>query len=108
MVPGEPGELGADSASMVDYEPAWGATIDGMTTRVYVADDSLQVIAVPAGKQLVDLRYAPRWVPVGVAISVTVYVALVILGGFTLWGKVGGVRRNHACRQPFNAGPEPC
>ncbi len=108
---GEPGDLAADSARIVDYEPdrvrlevqtdapgmlllsevydpAWRATLDGTTTPVYVANHALRAIAVPAGTHMVELHYAPRWFPVGVAISVGVSVALVSLGAVALWRRV--------------------
>jgi uncharacterized membrane protein YfhO len=70
------------------YDPGWQATIDGATTPVYVANHALRAIAVPAGNHVVELQYAPRWFPVGIAISIAFAVALVGLGGLALWRKV--------------------
>jgi uncharacterized membrane protein YfhO len=80
------------------YDPAWRATIDGTTTPVYVANHVLRAIAVPAGKHMVELRYAPRWFPVGIAISVGISVALVSLGGLALWRTIAQRRLLSAAR----------
>ena len=67
------------------YDPGWQATIDGATTPVYVANHALRAVGVPAGNHVVELQYAPRWFPIGIAISIAFAVALVVLGGLALW-----------------------
>ena len=67
------------------YDPAWKAMVDGMPAQVYVVDHVLRGVAVPAGKHVVELRYASRWLLVGVVISVGTSIVLLSLGGLALW-----------------------
>ena len=55
--------------SQMDY-PGWQARVDGKSTPVLRADYAFQAIAVPAGRSTVDLRFRPRSLYVGAALSV--------------------------------------
>jgi hypothetical protein len=70
------------------WDPGWVASVDGVTSPVYRADHTLRAIAVPAGHHVVELRYQPLSLRLGVAISVV--TALLI---FAVWG--GLVTREH-------------
>lgn len=63
------------------WDPGWVASVDGVTSPTYLADHTLRAIAVPAGHHVVELRYQPLSLRLGVAI--TVVTALLI---FAVWG----------------------
>jgi hypothetical protein len=51
------------------YDPGWRAYIDGEPAQVLVADHLLRAVPLPAGEHTVELRYEPRSLQIGVAIS---------------------------------------
>jgi len=55
--------------SQLDY-PGWTASVDGKPFPVLRADYAFQAIAVPAGRSTVDLRFRPRSLYIGAALSV--------------------------------------
>jgi len=55
--------------SQMDY-PGWQARVDGKSAPVLRADYAFQAIAVPAGRSTVDLRFRPRSLYIGAALSV--------------------------------------
>jgi uncharacterized membrane protein YfhO len=66
------------------YDPGWKAYVDGEQVEVLVADHLLRAVPLPAGEHVVELRYEPTSLKIGIAISTaTVLVvagALVVLG----------------------------
>jgi hypothetical protein len=66
------------------YDPGWKAYVDGEQVEVLVADHLLRAVPLPAGEHVVELRYEPTSLKIGIAISaVTVLAvvgALVVLG----------------------------
>lgn len=54
------------------YDPGWNAYIDGEKTEVVVADHMFQAVALPAGDHVVELRYEPPMLYLGLIISALV------------------------------------
>jgi hypothetical protein len=57
------------------YDPNWTATIDGQAGEVRRANLAFRAVAVPAGRHLIDYRYRPRSVVMGLAITVAAALA---------------------------------
>lgn len=64
------------------WDPGWRASIDGRATEVLRANGAFRAVAVPAGRHVVEMRYRPWPVLVGLSLSATGLVALVIGTGF--------------------------
>ncbi|HYI15684.1 MAG TPA: YfhO family protein [Thermomicrobiales bacterium] len=77
------------------YDPGWHAYVDGSPVDVLVADHLLRAVPLPAGEHVVELRYEPRSLQIGVAIStvtaLVVIFALAISGWRTWRRDVGTV-----------------
>jgi uncharacterized membrane protein YfhO len=63
-------ELGKPGyAVLVDsYDPGWRATVDGARAEVLRANVAFRAVAVPAGKHVVELRYRPRSISIGLGL----------------------------------------
>jgi hypothetical protein len=62
------------------FDPGWRAYIDGEPAPVLVADHLLRAVPLLAGKHVVELRYEPRSLQIGIAISsATALVTLILL-----------------------------
>ena len=59
------------------WDPGWKAAVDGVEAPVLLADHTLRAVPVPAGEHIVELRYAPRSLHLGIAITVATAVAAV-------------------------------
>jgi hypothetical protein len=62
------------------WDPGWRATLDGAPVPVEIADLAFRGVRVPAGRHAVEMRYAPRSLPVGVALS-ALGLALAVTAG---------------------------
>lgn len=66
------------------YDPGWRAYVDGEKAPVLVADHLLRAVPLPAGEHVVELRYEPQSLQIGIAISaataLVTMVPLVTLG----------------------------
>ena len=66
------------------YDPGWRAYVDGERTPVLVADHLLRAVSIPAGNHIVEFRYEPRWLQIGIAVSVATIgvttIPMLILG----------------------------
>jgi hypothetical protein len=51
------------------YDPGWNAYIDGKPAELMTANYLLRAVPVPAGSHEVELRYEPRELKIGLAIS---------------------------------------
>jgi hypothetical protein len=58
------------------YDPGWRARVDGEEVPVLPANVAFRAVPVPAGRHLVELRYRPRSVALGLALSSLAAVAL--------------------------------
>jgi hypothetical protein len=64
---------------MVDaWSPGWSARVDGLPSAVLRANLAFRAVAVPAGRHEVELRYRPRSLPLGLALS-AISMALAVL-----------------------------
>jgi hypothetical protein len=52
------------------YDPGWEATVDGRPSLVLRANYGFRAVAVPAGEHIVQMRYRPAAVSVGVLVSI--------------------------------------
>ncbi|WP_034269530.1 YfhO family protein [Actinospica robiniae] len=69
---------GAGYLVVADSDQAgWKATVDGAAARLRAADQGVVAIAVPAGKHVVTLTYAPPHAALGLAVSGVTLVGLV-------------------------------
>ena len=67
------------------YDPGWQAYVDGVPVTTYLVDGALRGVSVPSGDHRIELRYAPRSIWAGMAISGA--TALVLLGGIVGIGR---------------------
>jgi hypothetical protein len=61
------------------YWPGWTAEVDGVERPVLKANWAMRAVAVPAGEHEVELRYRPRSVRIGAAVSALAAALLVAL-----------------------------
>jgi hypothetical protein len=73
-----------------DY-PGWRATVDGAPAPIVRADLMFRAVVLPAGKHVVEFRYEPLSVRVGLWISGVVWGGLGLLW---LWRQVSRRRKN--------------
>lgn len=65
------------------FDPGWKAYVDGQRVDVYAANLALRAVAVPAGSHVVEFRYEPLSLRVGMAISgLSLLVVIAILGAY--------------------------
>jgi len=62
------------------WDPGWRATLDGVPVPVEIAELAFRGVRVPAGRHAVEMRYAPRSLPVGLALS-ALGLALAVTAG---------------------------
>ena len=67
------------------YYPAWRVSVDGLATRLYIADHALRAVAVPSGEHDVELRYESVALPAGLIVSATAFVALIALAASAVY-----------------------
>ncbi len=72
------------------YYPGWTATLDGRSTDIEPVNISQRGIRVPSGTHTVSMRYTPRSIAAGTAISTVSMLVLIALAGFH--GRVSGIR----------------
>lgn len=61
------------------YWPGWTARIDGAPTRIYPADALVRAVRFPAGRHVLEMRYEPAEVTIGIAISAAAALAILAL-----------------------------
>jgi uncharacterized membrane protein YfhO len=64
------------------FDPGWRATIDGSAAEVLQADLSALAVVVPQGTHVVELRYLPRGLALGLALAGLTAATLL---GIALW-----------------------
>jgi hypothetical protein len=83
------------------YDPGWRAYIDGEEADVLVADHLLRAVPLPAGEHAVELRYEPRSLRVGVAISTV--TAFTVIGALLVVVQRSWRDRREAMSTPGDA-----
>lgn len=89
-------EADADAVLVLNdaYWPGWRAAIDGQRIPILAADSLVRAVRWPAGRHVLEMRYEPREVRVGAALSAC---GLLIVGGvFALF---------RSRREPARTGP---
>jgi hypothetical protein len=61
------------------YDPGWQATVDGQPAPVLRANVAFRAVEVPAGRHVVEMRYRPRSVSFGLALSGLGLIAVAVL-----------------------------
>jgi hypothetical protein len=64
------------------YDPGWRVTVDGREDLIVRADVSFRAVAVPAGHHVLEYRYRPRAVLVGLGLSL---LAVALAAGVACW-----------------------
>ena len=64
------------------WYPGWQATVDGIPTSIYPADELFRAVRVPAGTHRIEMRYRPRSLRLGLALCAVALgaCALFLLG----------------------------
>src|SRR5262249_25929772 len=68
------------------HYPGWRATVNGVGAPIVRADYAFRLVEVPAGRSIVEFRYAPLTVRIGAAVSALTASAL---AAFALRGRRG-------------------
>jgi uncharacterized membrane protein YfhO len=71
------------------WDPGWRASVDGVAAPVRRANFAFRAVPVTPGRHLVELRYRPRSVFAGLAVSAATTLALLLFLGV-------GARRRRA------------
>jgi hypothetical protein len=61
------------------YYPGWEATVDDAPAQILRADYALRAVCVPQGTHRIEFRYRPRWLGVGLFMSLTGWVIVAVL-----------------------------
>jgi hypothetical protein len=77
------------------YYPGWRAEVNGAAAEIHKVDGALRGIVVPAGVSRVVLRYAPRSIAAGAALSLLTFIGTLLLAVFN-WAKSRTARHRQA------------
>jgi uncharacterized membrane protein YfhO len=64
---------------MISTIRAGEATVDGAPAQILRADYALRAVRVPQGTHRIEFRYRPRWLGVGLFMSLTGWVIVAVL-----------------------------
>jgi hypothetical protein len=78
------------------FDPGWKAWVDGEPARILRANVAFRAVPVPAGVHRVEMRYRPRALSLGIAVSLL--AAAIALAAVAL--VVSGARRGKPSREP--------
>jgi hypothetical protein len=67
------------------YFPGWNATVNGRSRTIYPTDGALRGVIVPQGTSHVELRYAPRVFPLGIALAAGGLLAFLVVWAASWW-----------------------
>ena len=66
-----------------DY-PGWRATVDGVPTPILRANYAFRAVRVPGGRSVVEFRYRPWSVWLGLATSLATATGMLVFGAIRL------------------------
>ena len=69
------------------YYPGWEATVNGQAAHIYKVDGLLRGVVVSAGENRIMLRYRPRSILVGAALTAFAFAGTFIFTAMVLLGK---------------------
>ncbi|MEW6207223.1 MAG: YfhO family protein [Acidobacteriota bacterium] len=61
------------------YDPGWKATVDGKPVTVLPGNYAFRALPIPAGEHLVEMRYQPASFRIGMVISLSMLIAIVLM-----------------------------
>ncbi len=61
------------------FDPGWRARVDGRSAPVFRANEAFRAVPIPQGRHLVELRYRPTAVVVGLVVSAATWLASFVL-----------------------------
>jgi len=61
------------------FYPGWTAGIDGKEVPIYKVNYAFRGVRIPQGTSVVEMSYSPRSLPVGLAVSLTTLLSMIIL-----------------------------
>lgn len=67
------------------YDEGWRAYVDGKRVPIYVADHVLRAVPLTAGEHVVELRYEPASLRIGLALTGAGLIAGVVLVTLAVW-----------------------
>jgi hypothetical protein len=80
------------------YYPGWIAEVNGAPAGIHKVDGALRGIVVPAGTSRVVLRYAPRTVALGAALTLLAFIGTLLVATAT-WAKTNTDRHQAAMHE---------
>jgi hypothetical protein len=72
------------------YDPGWSVYVDGKRTRLYSADFVLRGVFVTAGHHVIEFRYEPRSLRIGMVVSIVSLILVAVIGVRCLSGRLTG------------------
>lgn len=82
-----------------NYYQDWRAYVDGKETKIYLSNGVIQGIDVPAGEHLIEFKYIPLSYYIGLAISCTTVVVIVIFFIVQGWKKRHNKSKTHGIQK---------
>jgi len=67
------------------YDPHWRATVDGEDVEIMSANFMFRAVPIPAGEHVVELRYEPVPLQIGLGISAVTVAVLVPALAWATW-----------------------
>ena len=72
-----------------NYFPGWNAYVDGAPTKIYRANYLARAVIAPQGEHIIEFRYEPSSVQIGLGVSGIAALGLLALLGIGLWARRG-------------------
>ncbi|MGH9856659.1 MAG: YfhO family protein, partial [Acidobacteriota bacterium] len=69
------------------YYPGWNAYVDGKQETIYRANLFFRAVPLSAGTHTVEFRYEPRSFTIGLAVSMTTLLLVLVISIFLYWRK---------------------
>ncbi|MCL2065012.1 MAG: hypothetical protein FWG98_11685 [Candidatus Cloacimonetes bacterium] len=85
--------------SEVHFPAGWKVYINGVETEIYPVNHFLRGVFIPAGDNLVEMRFKPKSYSVSIILS---YIGIILALGFTLYGIVDYYISNYGKGMVYN------